>query len=115
MAKYRVVESFYDLQDPVGMSYHLYNAGDAYPREGMEPSPGRIEYLLSGGTRRGEPVIEEDTGEPAGESEGACAEGAEAAPEEMPEETPVPAEAPAEEEAKPKRRRRAKAGPAAKE
>jgi len=59
MAKYRVIEGFYDLQDPEGRSYHLYNKGDEYPREGLEPSPERIAFLMSESTRLLKPVIEE--------------------------------------------------------
>lgn len=69
MAKYRVIEGFYDLQDPVGRSFHLYDKGDEYPREGLQPSQERIEHLLSDATRRGAPVIEaveEDAAEPSG-------------------------------------------------
>ena len=59
MAKYRVIEGFYDLQDPEGRSYHLYNKGDEYPREGLEPSPERVAFLMSESTRLLKPVIEE--------------------------------------------------------
>jgi hypothetical protein len=59
MAKYRVIEGFYDLQDPEGRSFHLYNKGDEYPREGLEPSPERVAFLMSESTRLLKPVIEE--------------------------------------------------------
>jgi len=65
MAKYRVIEGFYDLQDPEGRSYHLYNKGDEYPREGLEPSPERIAFLMSESTRLLKPVIEEAVEEEA--------------------------------------------------
>ena len=98
MAKYRVIEGFYDLQDPEGRAYRLYNKGDAYPREGLNPDPERIAFLLSGSNRLSRPVIEEDSEEPAGSPA--------ADPEEAPvEEGPAAGEPPAG-EAKPKRRRK---------
>lgn len=71
MAKYRVIEGFYDLQDPEGRSYHLYNKGDEYPREGLEPSPERVAFLMSESTRLLKPVIEETVEEEAKTVEGA--------------------------------------------
>lgn len=74
MAKYRVIEGFYDLQDPEGKSYHLYNKGDEYPREGLEPSPERVAFLMSESTRLLKPVIEETVEEEAKTVEGAVEE-----------------------------------------
>jgi hypothetical protein len=70
MAKYRVIEGFYDLQDPEGQSYHLYDKGAEYPREGLEPTEERITFLLSASNKMSKPVIEEvleTAQEPAGE------------------------------------------------
>lgn len=70
MAKYRVIEGFYDLQDPIGRNnYHLYNKDDEYPRAGMEPAPERVAFLLSESNNRGTPLIEEIHEEPAQEPE----------------------------------------------
>ena len=56
---YRVIEGFYDLQDPEGKSFHLYNKGDIYPREGIEPTEERIKELSGKGNQRKQPLIEE--------------------------------------------------------
>ena len=56
---YRVIEGFYDLQDPEGKSFHLYNKGDIYPREGLEPTKERIAELSGKGNQRKQPLIEE--------------------------------------------------------
>ncbi|MBQ8054484.1 MAG: hypothetical protein IJ198_11875 [Lachnospiraceae bacterium] len=56
---YRVIEGFYDLQDPEGKSFHLYNKGDIYPREGLEPTEERIKELSGKGNQRKQPLIEE--------------------------------------------------------
>lgn len=56
---YRVIEGFYDLQDPEGKSFHLYNKGDIYPREGLEPTKERIAELSGKDNRRSQPLIEE--------------------------------------------------------
>ena len=74
MAKYRVIEGFYDLEDPEGQSYHLYNKGDEYPREGLEPSTERVAFLMSESTRLLKPVIEETVEEAAETVEGAVEE-----------------------------------------
>ena len=79
MAKYRVIEGFYDLQDPEGRSYHLYNKGDEYPREGLEPSPERVAFLMSESTRLLKPVIEEAVEEEAETVEEAVEETVESA------------------------------------
>jgi len=77
---YRVIEGFYDLQDPEGKSFHLYNKGDIYPREGLEPTKERIAELSGKGNQRKQPLIEETSEETDSE------ETAPEAPEE--EETP---------------------------
>lgn len=74
MAKYRVIEGFYDLEDPEGQSYHLYNKGDEYPREGLEPSPERVAFLMSESTRLLKPVIEKTVEEAVETVEGAVEE-----------------------------------------
>lgn len=56
---YRVIEGFYDLQDPEGKSFHLYNKGDIYPREGLEPTEDRIKELSGKGNQRKQPLIKE--------------------------------------------------------
>ena len=82
MAKYRVIKGFYDLEDREGQSYHLYDKGDEYPRDGLNPSPERIAFLMSDSTRLLEPVIEE-TPEADEDSAGEPAEAA-AEPQEAP-------------------------------
>ena len=56
---YIVIEGFYDLQDPEGRSFHLYNKGDIYPREGLEPTEERIKELSGPDNRRRQSLIEE--------------------------------------------------------
>ena len=56
---YRVIEGFYDLQDPEKDSFHLYDKGDIYPREGLEPTEERIAELSGKDNRRRQPLIEE--------------------------------------------------------
>lgn len=51
---YRAIKSFRDLQD----NNYLYQAGDIFPRKGMEVSVERIEELSTDKNRRGEPMIE---------------------------------------------------------
>lgn len=59
---YRVIREFYDLQDAVstkgGTIYHHYLAGDVYPREGLDPSRGRVEELLGADNAQGTALIE---------------------------------------------------------
>lgn len=84
---YRVIEGFYDLQDQDGKgNCHLYDKGDIYPREGLEPTKERIAELSGKGNQRKQPLIEETSEETDSE---------ETAPE-----------APEEEEAPKKRRSR---------
>lgn len=55
---YKVIEGFYDLQDPEGKNFHFYNMGDTYPREGSETSDERIAELLGNGNKLQRPLIE---------------------------------------------------------
>ena len=48
-----VINAFLDLQD----AEHLYEVGDAYPREGIEPSEERINELLGSDNLQGQPMI----------------------------------------------------------
>ena len=56
-----VIKMFDDLQDSqvVGdvRSYHRYNPGDVYPREGCKPTSERIRSLLSGDNALHTPLI----------------------------------------------------------
>ena len=100
MAKYRVIKGFYDLEDPEGQSYHLYDKGDEYPRDGLNPAPERIAFLMSDSTKLLEPVIEEvpeADEEPAGEP---AEETAEDSAEETAEAATEPQEAPKRRKAK---------------
>lgn len=51
---YRVLSKFADLKD----YNHIYNVGDIYPREGMLPTPERVEELSSRKNRLRIPLIE---------------------------------------------------------
>lgn len=48
-----VINAFLDLKD----NEHLYEVGDAYPREGLEPSEVRIKELLGSDNLQGQPMI----------------------------------------------------------
>ena len=48
-----VINAFLDLQD----AEYLYDVGDAYPREGLEPSEERIKELLGSDNIQGQPMI----------------------------------------------------------
>lgn len=48
-----VINAFLDLKD----NEHLYEVGDAYPREGLEPSEERIKELLGADNLQGQPMI----------------------------------------------------------
>ena len=50
---YNVILRFADLQD----SSHVYEVGDAYPREGVKPSEERISELLGASNKIGAPLI----------------------------------------------------------
>lgn len=51
---YKAIVNFVDLQD----NNHKYQAGDNFPREGLEVSEERIEELSTDANRRKIPVIE---------------------------------------------------------
>lgn len=51
---YKVIIRFADLTD----KNHIYEVGDAYPRDGFEVSDERISELLGSGNKVGKPVIE---------------------------------------------------------
>ena len=51
---YKVILRFADLQD----SRHVYEVGDAYPREGVKPTQERISELLGASNKIGAPLIE---------------------------------------------------------
>ena len=48
-----VINAFLDLKD----AEYLYDVGDAYPREGLEPSEERIKELLGSDNLQGQPMI----------------------------------------------------------
>ena len=48
-----VINAFLDRQD----AEYLYDVGDAYPREGLEPSEERIKELLGSDNLQGQPMI----------------------------------------------------------
>ena len=50
---YKVIEEFVDLTD----NCHLYQAGDSYPRKGVNPSEERIAELSGSKNLRKHPVI----------------------------------------------------------
>lgn len=61
---YRVLEHFHDLEDfTVGKkgerTYHEYNEGDVYPREGYEPAEWRINDLMGVDNPLRNPLIKE--------------------------------------------------------
>ena len=65
---YKALEHFTDMQD----SYHEYNPGDKFPREGLEVSEERLKELSSNENRRGRAMIEivkEEPEEPEGAEE----------------------------------------------
>ena len=88
---YKVVREFYDLQDAIstkgGTIYHHYAEGDLYPRDGLDPSAGRIEELLGCSNAQGIPLIEPVQGsvakvpEPTAEPEAPAAENEKPEPE----------------------------------
>ena len=55
--KYQVVSYFEDLQD----HNHAYNAGDPFPRDGLEVSEDRIKELSGEDNKRGYPLIRKVT------------------------------------------------------
>jgi hypothetical protein len=69
---YRVIESFHDLEDykdtKSGRVYQEYAEGDIYPRDGVNPTPERVELLASYENALGTPLIKsEDEAEPTEE------------------------------------------------
>lgn len=67
-----VINAFLDLKD----NEHLYEVGDAYPREGLEPSEERIKELLGSDNLQGQPMIKAVKTVPVDvKSEEAAAEG----------------------------------------
>ena len=52
---YTVIHEFADVTD----NGYVYTSGDAYPRDGLNPTCGRIAELLSNSNRIGEPLISE--------------------------------------------------------
>lgn len=65
---YKVVKAFTDLQD----NRHVYNAGDQFPRDGVDVSEDRLKELSSADNKRGIPLIEAEKPvkeEPAAEEE----------------------------------------------
>lgn len=50
---YKVIRYFTDLQD----NNYPYNAGDIFPREGLEVSKERIEELAGRDNKQGAPLI----------------------------------------------------------
>ena len=51
---YKVIVKFADLED----NGHIYNVGDEYPREGLDPTVERIAFLASNANKLNTPVIE---------------------------------------------------------
>lgn len=51
---YKVIATFEDLQD----NRHRYQAGDDFPRKGLEPSKERIEELATDKNKLGRPFIQ---------------------------------------------------------
>ena len=67
-----VINAFLDLKD----NEHLYDVGDAYPRDGIEPSEERIKELLGSDNLQGQPMIKAVKTVPVDvKSEEAAAEG----------------------------------------
>jgi len=60
---YKVLYIFTDLQD----NNHLYEVGDIYPREGLEPTAERIEELATDKNKQHKPLIEKIVEEPVQE------------------------------------------------
>ena len=53
---YKVLKYFTDLQD----KDHPYEAGDVFPRKGLEVTPERLAELAGSDNKRGEPLIKEE-------------------------------------------------------
>lgn len=52
---YKVISRFADMLD----SLHVYEVGDTYPRDGVQPTSERIEELKGEKNKIGKPLIEE--------------------------------------------------------
>ena len=50
---YKVIKLFADLHD----NNHVYNVGDAFPREGITVTEGRIAELAGSNNKQGVPLI----------------------------------------------------------
>lgn len=50
---FKVLKHFTDLQD----NNHAYEAGDIYPREGLQPTAERIAELSGSNNKQGVPLI----------------------------------------------------------
>lgn len=87
---YQVIKEFFDLQDAThtksGPIYHKYSVGDTYPRQGLNPSEGRVAELAGPENAQGQPLIQAVTGDAGQPSEQATEEApvAEQATEEAP-------------------------------
>ena len=61
---YRVIEGFHDLEDykdtKSGRVYQEYAEGDIYPRDGVNPTPERVELLASYENALGTPLIKSE-------------------------------------------------------
>ena len=61
---YSVIESFHDLEDykdtKSGRVYQEYAEGDIYPRDGVNPTPERVELLASYENALGTPLIKSE-------------------------------------------------------
>ena len=51
---YKVIRCFVDLQD----NNHPYNAGDIFPRSGLDVSEDRLAELAGSANKRGVPLIQ---------------------------------------------------------
>lgn len=83
-----VINAFLDLKD----NEHLYEVGDAYPREGIEPSEERIKELLGSDNLHGQPLIKAVKTVPADEKSEEVAKVAESesSKEEVEESSDIP-------------------------
>lgn len=60
---YKVIKFFTDLHD----GDHPYNAGDVFPRAGIEVTGTRIAELAGNDNKQGVPLIEEVVGQETGQ------------------------------------------------
>ena len=94
---YIVIERFADLQD----NNRIYEAGDDYPRPGLDVTPERLAELAGSDNRTGKPLIV-DVDAPCDK----CAVEASETPVEAPQDEPK--EIPAENVVPPKKARRSR-------